>query len=147
MESPNLSKGALEVLEDNGYSYRCKDGKIVIKKTAGIMGIIVLLFVTLFLSIPVFAAGLVYGLILIGAVVGGIFIRRMYFTDKMNLVIDLNNQTFSAMISTYHQEDQPLRMIERISMDSQFIDEYTTAARNSVEEHLVSIRIQLITKG
>ena len=54
--------------------------------------------------------------------------------------------TFTAIVGTYHQEDQPLTMISAITLHSQFVDEYTTAARNSVEEYLVSIRIQLITK-
>lgn len=146
MKSPNLSKGAIHFLEENGYSFRSKDGKIQFKRRIAFMGPIVLLFVTLFLSIPVFAAGAIYGIILIGSVVGAIVIRKIYFTQKSNLLIDLNNHTFTAIIGTYHQEDQSLKMISTITMESKFVDEYTTAARNSVEEHLISIKIQLITK-
>lgn len=61
-------------------------------------------------------------------------------------MIDLNQNTFTAIIGTYYQEDQPLKMISAITLQSTFVDEYTTAARNSVEEYLISIRIQLITK-
>ena len=146
MKSPNLSKEAIRFLEENGYSFRSKDGKIIFKRRVAYMGAIVLLFVTLFLSIPVFAAGAIYGIILIGGVVGAIVIRRVYFTPKSNLLIDLNANTFTAIIGTYHQEDQSLKMISTITMESKFIDEYTTAARNSVEEHLISIKVQLITK-
>ena len=110
------------------------------------MGAVVLIFVTLFLSIPVFSAGVIYGIILIGGVLGAILIARLYFAKKSSLSIDLNNNTFTAIVETYYQEDQPLSMISAITLQSKFIDEYTTAARNSIEEHLISIRIQLITK-
>ncbi|MEO9482863.1 MAG: hypothetical protein ABJG47_05430 [Ekhidna sp.] len=146
MKSPNLSKEAIHFLEENGYSFRFKDNKMTIKRRSGIMGPIVLLFVTLFLSIPVFSAGIIYGVLLIGGVLGAIMIRRIYFTKKSSLTIDLNAKTFTAIIDTYYQEDQSLKMISSITLQSKFVDEYTTAARNSVEEHLISIKIQLITK-
>ena len=49
-------------------------------------------------------------------------------------------------VGTYFQENQPLSMISTIVLHSQFVDEYVTAARNSVEEHLISIRVQLMNK-
>ncbi|WP_424962679.1 hypothetical protein [Ekhidna sp.] len=146
MKSPNLSRGAIDLLGENGYSFKSKDGKVTIKRRNSYMGAIVLLFVTLFLSIPVFSAGAIYGVILIGGVVGAIVIRKIFFAKRSSLSIDLTNNTFTAIVGTYYQEDQPLTMISAITLQSQFIDEYTTAARNSVEEYLVSIRIQLITK-
>ncbi|WP_425389687.1 hypothetical protein [Ekhidna sp.] len=146
MKSPNLSRKAIDLLEENSYSFKYKDGVITIKRKAGIMGALVLLFVTVFLAIPVFSAGAIYGVVLIGGVIGAIIIRRIYFSKKSSLAIDLNKNTFTAIIDTYHQEDQPLKMISSITLHSQFIDEYTTAARNSIEEHLISIRIQLINK-
>ncbi len=146
MISPNLSKEAVRFLEENGYSFRLKDNQIQFKRRIGYMGSIVLLFVTLFLSIPVFSVGVIYGIILIGGVIGAIMIRRIYFTKKSKLIIDLDANTFTAIIDTYYQEDQSLKMISTITMESKFIDEYTTAARNSVEEHLISIKVQLITK-
>lgn len=146
MKSPNLSRKAIDLLGENGYSFKSKDGKVTIKRRSSYMGALVLLFVTLFLSIPVFSAGTIYGVVLIGGVVGTIVIRRIYFTKKSSLTLDLNNKTFTAIIETYYQEDQPLTMISAITLQSKFVDEYTTAARNSVEEHLISIKIQLITK-
>lgn len=146
MKSPNLSKEAIRFLEENGYSFRVKDAKIIFKRRIAYMGAIVLLFVTLFLSIPVFATGTIYGVILIGGVLGAIMIRRIYFTKKSKLTLNLDENTFTAIIDTYHQEDQSLKMISTITMKSKFVDEYTTAARNSVEEHLISIKVQLITK-
>ena len=110
------------------------------------MGAIVLLFVTLFLSIPVFSAGVIYGIGLIAVVLGAIIIRKIYFAKRSSLIIDLDQKTFTAKVGTYYQEDQPLKMISAIKLSSKFVDEYTTAARNSVEEHLISIAIQLITK-
>ncbi|MEO9872425.1 hypothetical protein [Ekhidna sp.] len=146
MESSNLSKKAIHLLQENGYSFKKKDGRIAIKRTNSYMGAVVLLFVTLFLSIPVFSAGAIYGVILIAAVVGAIVIRKIFFTHRSSLLLDLNAKTFTAIVGTYHQEDQSLKMISAIKLNSKFIDEYTTAARNSVEEHLISITIQLITK-
>lgn len=146
MKSPNLSRNAIDVLEENGYSFRTKDSRILFKKRTGIMGAIVLLFITLFLAIPVFSIGIIYGIGLIGVVIGIILIRRIYFTQKSSLLIDFGEKTFTAIIGTYYQEDQPLKMISSISLQSKFVDEYTTAARNSVEEHLISIKMQLITK-
>lgn len=146
MKSPNLSKEAIHFLEENGYSFRLKDSKIVFKRRVGYMGAIVLLFVTLFLSIPLFSVGVIYGVLLFGGVLGAIMIRRIYFTKKSKLVIDLLEKTFTAIIDTYYQEDQSLKMISTITMESKFVDEYTTAARNSIEEYLISITIQLITK-
>ncbi|SNS46652.1 hypothetical protein SAMN05421640_0266 [Ekhidna lutea] len=146
MKSPNLSQRAIDLLGENGYSFKSRDGKIIIKHRTGIMGIVVLLFVTIFLSIPVFSAGVIYGVILIVGVIATIVIKRIFFSQKSSLTIDLENNTFTAIIGTYHQENQPLKMISTITLHSQFIDEYTTAARNSVEEYLISIRVQLITK-
>ena len=146
MKSPNLSKGALHLLEENGYSFKSKDGKVTIKHRSSIMGAVVLLFVTLFLSIPVFSAGTLYGIILIGGVLGAIMIRRIYFTKKSSLTIDLHANTFTAIVGTYYQEDQPLKMISAIRLNSRFVDEYTTAANNSVEEHQITIAVQLISK-
>ena len=146
MQPSNLSRKAVDLLGDNGYSFNSKDGKICIKRRSGFMGPVVLLFVTLFLSIPVFSAGTIYGLTLISVVVGAILIRRIYFAKKSSLEIDLNTKTFTAKVGTYFQENQPLGMISEISLNSKFIDEYTTAARNSVEEYLISIAIHLISK-
>ncbi len=146
MQSPNLSRKAIDLLGENGYSFKSKDGIISIKKRSGFMGAIVLLFVTLFLSIPVFSAGTIYGLVLIGVVVGTIVIRRIYFAKRSSLQINLNTQKFTAKVGTYFQEDQPLGMISEIVLNSKFVDEYTTAARNSVEEYLISISIHLISK-
>ncbi|WP_462253878.1 hypothetical protein [Ekhidna sp.] len=146
MKSPNLSKEAKSFLEENGYSFRFKDNQIQFKRRIGYMGSIVILFVTVFLSIPVFSAGVIYGAVLVGGVIGAILIRRIYFTKKSRLIIDLESNTFTAIIDTYYQEDQSLKMISTITMESKFVDEYTTAARNSVEEHLISIKVQLITK-
>lgn len=146
MKSPNLSKEAIHFLEENGYSFKSKDRKIIFKRRVAYMGAIVLLFVTLFLSIPVFAAGAIYGVVLIGSVLGAIMIRRIYFTKKSKLILDLESMTFTAIIDTYHQEDQSLKMVSTITLESKFVDEYTTAARNSVEEYLILIKIHLITK-
>lgn len=146
MKSPNLSQEAIDLLGENSYSFKSKEGKISIKRRSSYMGAIVLLFVTLFLSIPVFSAGVIYGVILIGGVLGAIIITKIYFSKKSSLTIDSNNNTFTAIVGTYYQEDQPLSMISAITLQSKFIDEYTTAARNSIEEYLISIRIQLITK-
>lgn len=133
-------------MEDNGYSFSSKEGIITIRKRSGIMGPIVLMVVTLFLSIPVFAAGIIYGVLLIGAVIGAITVQKIFFSDRSSLSIDANNKTFTAKVGTYFQEDQPLSMISTIRLSSKFVDEYTTAARNSVEEYQVSISVQLITK-
>ncbi|WP_370088425.1 hypothetical protein [Ekhidna sp.] len=146
MKSPNLSKGAVHLLEENGYSFKSKDGKVIIKHRSSYMGAVVLLFVTLFLSIPVFSAGTIYGIALIGIVLGTIIISKIYFAKRSSLTMDLNQNTFTAKVGTFYQEDQPLKMISEIKLSSKFVDEYTTAARNSVEEHLISISIQLITK-
>ena len=146
MKSPYLSQKAIDLLGENGYSFKSKDNQIIIKHRVGIMGAVVLLFVTVFLSIPLFAAGIVYGVGLIACVLGVLIIRRIFFSNKSSLTINLDHKTFTAIVGTYHQEDQPLKMISAITLQSTFVDEYTTAARNSVEEYLVSIRIQLITK-
>ncbi|GAB4237362.1 MAG: hypothetical protein Tsb0034_12430 [Ekhidna sp.] len=146
MKEHTLSQKANDFLEENGYHFKNENGIITIKHTSGIMGIVVLMIITLFLSIPLFSAGLVYGLGLIIGVAGFIFIKRIYFSKKSKLSIDLNKNTFTAIFGTYHQEDLPLTMISTITLHSQFVDKYVTAARNEVEEHLIAIKIQLITK-
>lgn len=134
------------MLEENSYHFKVKDNVICIKRSSGFMGIFVILFITLFLSIPVFSVGIVYGVGLIAVVVAYIIVKRLFFSKRSELIINKNNNTFSAIVDTYHQEGLPLSMISSILLHSQFIDEYTTAARNSIEEHLISIRIQLINK-
>ena len=146
MESQTLSKKALNVLEDNGYHFESKNNVITIKHSSGIMGIIVLLIITVFLSIPLFSAGAIYGIGLIAAVFAYIMIRRIYFSTKTKLAIDKNQNTFTAKVGTYFQEDQPLTMISSIVLHSQFVDKYVTAARNEIEEYHIEIKIQLITK-
>lgn len=146
MKNLTLSPKAIDVLEDNGYHFRSKDNVITIKRSSGIMGAMILLIITTFLSIPLFSAGAIYGFGLLIVVIGSILIRRIYFSSRSKLTIDKNKNTFTAKVGTYFQEDQPLTMISSIVLHSQFVDKYMTAARNEVEEHLVEIKIQLITK-
>lgn len=146
MNNHTLSQKAIDVLEENGYHFNVKGNSISFKYSSGIMGIFVALFITLFLSIPVFSAGIVYGIGLIILVVGLIVVKRIFFSKRAEFIIHKDLNTFTARVGTYHQENLPLTMISSILLHSQFIDEYTTAARNSIEEHLISIRIQLITK-
>ena len=146
MKKQSLSKKAVLILEENGYKLKWNESVISFKRSPGFMGAIVLLIIALFGSIPLFAAGIGFGLGLIALTLGGIFVRRMYFSDRSSFKVDTMQKTFTAKIGTYYQEDQPLSMISTIALHSQFIDEYVTAARNSVEEYLISIRIQLINK-
>ena len=146
MKDQILSKKALDVLEENGYHFKSIDNTFTIKRSQGIMGIVVLMIITIFLAIPVFAAGVAYGIGLIAIVAGFVFIRRVYFSKKSQLTIDKNKKTFTARVGTYYEEDQPLTMISSIVLHSQFVDKYVTATRNAVEEHLISIKIQLISK-
>ena len=133
-------------MAENGYKLKSNESSISFKRSPGVMGAIVIMIITLFASIPLFAAGLVFGIALIVGVLGAILIQRIYFSDQSSFKVNSHQNTFSAKIGTYYQEDQPLSMISTIVLHSQFIDEYVTAARNSVEEHLISIRIQLMNK-
>lgn len=146
MKDHTLSREAHDVLEDNGYHFKSEDNIITIKHSSGIMGVVVLLIITLFLSIPVFSAGAIYGIGLIVIVVGFVMIKRIYFSKRSKLIIDKNKNTFSAIVGTYHEDDLPLGMISSIVLHSQYVDKYVTAARNEVEEHLISIKINLQTK-
>ena len=146
METYSLSKKALDVLEDNGYHFRIKDNVMTVKHSSGVMGIIVLGIITLFLSIPLFSAGLIYGIGLFVLVIGYIVIRRVFFSSKSKLVIDKNDNTFTMKAGTYFEENQPLKMISSISLKSSFVDKYVTAARNEMEEHLIEIKVELISK-
>ncbi len=141
-----LSQEALDVLEENGYHFKSKGNVIDIKRAPGIMGAIIVMIIAIFASIPVFSLGAIYGVGFLLAVLAIIVVRRMYFSDTSKFLINQDKRTFSAKIGTYYEEDQPLSMISTIVLHSQFIDQYVTAARNSVEEHLISIRIQLMTK-
>ena len=146
MDSYSLSQKAIDVLEDNGYHFNSKNNIITIKHSSGIMGIIVLGIITAFVSIPLFAAGAVYGIGLFVVVVGYVMIRRVFFSSKSKLVINKVNDTFSMKAGTYFEEDQPLTMISAISLKSSFVDKYVTAARNEMEEHLIEIKVELISK-
>lgn len=146
MKKQPLSKDAIHLLAENGYKFKPNESGVSFKRSPGVMGAIVLMIITLFASIPFFAAGVIYGVGLIFIVIGGIVIRRIYFSDHSRFNVDNARNTFSAKIGTYFQDDQPLSMISTIVLHSQFVDEYVTAARNSVEEHLISIRIQLMNK-
>ena len=146
MKKQSLSKKAIGLLAENGYKFRFNETEVTFKRSPGIMGAIVIMIITLFASIPLFAVGIIYGIGLIVAVLGALIIRRVFFSDQSSFKVNTDTKTFSAKVGTYFQEDQPLTMISTIVLHSQFIDEYVTAARNSVEEHLISIRIQLMNK-
>ncbi|MEM6735211.1 MAG: hypothetical protein AAGC64_13200 [Bacteroidota bacterium] len=146
MKKYTLGKKALELLEENGYHLRSKENMVFIKRSPGIMGIIVIVIITLFLIIPFFSAGLGYGVGLIATVFGVVLANRLYFSDRSRFVLDNDKKTFSAKIGTYHQESQPLSMITSLILHSKFVDEYVSATRNSVEEYMISIQIQLINK-
>ncbi len=146
MKQQLLSQEALDVLEENGYRFKAKGSQVSIIRSPGVMGAIVVMIIALFASIPIFSLGAVYGVGFILAVLAVIILRRVYFSDRSNFLMNQESKTFSAKIGTYYEDDQPMTMISSIVLHSQFIDQYVTAARNSVEEHLISIRIQLITK-
>ena len=146
MANHSLSQKAIDVLEDNGYHFTSRSGIITIKHSAGIMGVVVLGIITLFLSIPLFSAGIVYGIGLFVIVIGYVVIRRVFFSSRSKLIINTKDNTFTMKAGTYFEEDQPLAMISAISLKSSFIDKYVTAARNEVEEHLIEINVELISK-
>lgn len=146
MPNQLLSRNAIDVLAENGYKFKISESVTSFKRSPGIMGAIVIMIITLFASIPLFASGIIYGIGLIASVLGAIIIYRIYFSDHSRFNVNNSQKTFSAKIGTYYQDDQPLTMISSIVLHSQFIDEYVTAAKNSVEEHLISIRIQLMNK-
>ena len=146
MKNAPVSRKTLDMLHDNGYSLKQKSGIITIKRSPDNMAIIVLIVIIAFASIPLFAAGIIYGIGLVAAVMGAVFIRRKFFSKKSSLVINLNKNTFTAIIDTIYIEDQPLKTIDTISVDTQFLGEYTSATRSHQEEHLISISMELITK-
>ena len=146
MQKQPLSRKAIDVLAENGYKFQSNQNGVTFKRSPGIMGAVVVMIITLFASIPLFAAGLIYGIGLIAGVLGALIIRGVYFSDRSSFKLNRAQNTFSAKVGTFHQDDKPLTMISTIVLHSQFIDEYVTAARNSVEEHLISIGIQLMNK-
>ena len=146
MSTSSLSKKALDVLEDNGYQFSSKGHIITIKHSSGIMGVVVLGIISLFVSIPLFSAGAAYGIGLFVLVIGFVVIRRVFFSSRSKLIINTKDNTFTMKAGTYFEENQPLTMISAISLKSSFIDKYVTAARNEVEEHLIEIKVELISK-
>ena len=146
MKNRPLSKSAREVLAENGYKFYSNETGVWFKRSPGVMGAIVIMIITFFVSLPFFSAGIPYGIGIIACVLAGIIIRRVYFSDKSSFRVNQLQKTFSAKVGTYFQENQPLSLISTIVLHSQFVDEYVTAARNSVEEHLISIRVQLMNK-
>lgn len=140
-----LSKKATRLLEDNGYKYKKRDSLIVFRKGSDYTSIIVVSIIILIISAPFFFFNTFLGLLTLALGVAGIVVRYKYYSKKMNFTVNLATQKFDFIDNSIELEQQSLSYASKIILHSKFVDEYASSFKSTSEEHLITIRIQLLS--
>ena len=142
---PLLSKKAIRVLEDNGYKYKQSDEFILFRKSTEYISIIVVSVIGLIIAFPLFIFNTFLGILTLLLVAAGIVFRYKYYSKKMVFSINLKTQKFNFLDHVIELENQSLSFASKIILHSRFKDEYTSAFKNTSEEHHITIGMELLS--
>lgn len=140
-----LSKKALNLLGDNGYKFKKTDDLIVFRRATEYTSIVVVSFILLIVSLPIFFFNAYLGWLTIAIGIIGLVVRFKYFTKKMNFTVNLKTQKFDFHDNTIELENQSLSYAAKILIHSKFVSEYTSSFKSTSEEHEISIIVQLLS--
>lgn len=148
MKDSPFSKKTRHMLEDNGYSFRKNESIYTFKHTSGAaLGVIVLagfvgLFNILFIIInPI--PGIIAFLMLIIATTT--VVKKL--VGKTLIQIDVKDKTFMVNTRVYSCNWSSIDSINEIMLKSKYVDEYASAFKNTSEEHLITIGLNLDAHG
>ncbi|MEQ9402287.1 MAG: hypothetical protein RIM99_01770 [Cyclobacteriaceae bacterium] len=140
-----ISKKARRLLEDNGYKFRQKENLIVFRRATDYIGAIIISIIIIIIATPFFMFNTFLGLLTLSIGFGGLYIRRKYYSKKMEFTVDLNTQKFDFFDNEIELENQSLSYASKIILHSKFVDEYSSSFKSTSEEHQITIRVELLS--
>lgn len=141
-----FSKKTRHMLEDNGYSYGHNASIYSFKHSSGTaIGVIVVAALVGFFNIVFIVMHPIPGIIAFGLLIVATITVLRKLVGKTLIMMDTKNKTFTINTPTYSQNWTSLNTILGITLKSKYVDEYTSAFKNTSEEHLVTIHLNLVS--
>lgn len=148
MKDTSLSKKAVRMLGDNGYSFK-QEGDIYTftHSSNAAIGVIVMaafvaLFNVLFIIInPI--PGTIAFILLIAATIT--VVKKL--VGKTLIEIDIKRKLLAISTRAYTCNWSSVNTVNEIILKSKYVDEYTSAFKNTSEEHMVTISLNLNAHG
>lgn len=142
---PLLSKQSIQLLKNNGYAYSQNGGTITFQKAFDYVSIIVVSILALLVAFPFFLFNTFLGALTIFIAIGGLILKYTRFSKKMKFILDIPTQKFHFLDHAISLENQSLSYASKIILNSKFKDEYSSAFKSTTEEHIITIRLEMIS--
>lgn len=141
MKSP-LSKEAVDLLYDNGYRINLSSSKITIKRPYNYIGAFIILFIFSMLALPLFDYSYWLGAMIFALLVVSIFLHRNLISKASSITINLENGKIT-IDSKNGKRWFTTWYIRNLFIKSNFKSEYTSSFKNTSQEFLVVVGVQL----
>ena len=135
----DLSKKAREVLRENDYHIQARAGEIMIRRKSFTRFFIILL--TSFLTLGMIVIGQLvplFGLILLILIWVIAFVQFRNTPKNTTSIINLGNNNFQ-----FQEHRYSVKHISTVNIMSELIDEYASAEKETNEEYLLSISLEI----
>jgi ABC-type protease/lipase transport system fused ATPase/permease subunit len=144
MKDSTFSKKTRHMLEDNGYSFRHNESIYTFKHSSGAaIGVIVVAAMVAIFNIVFIVIHPIPGLIAFGLLIVATITVVKKLVGKTLIMIDNKDKTFTINTPTYSRGRHAFETVLAITLKSKYVDEYTSAFKNTSEEHLVTIHLNL----
>jgi hypothetical protein len=144
MKDSTFSKKTHHMLEDNGYSYKYIESICQFNRSSsaaiGVIGVAAFIAVIIVLVIVLDP---LYGILAMLLLILGTFGIVKTLVNKPFLLINSDHKTFAIDLPEYNRGWNPVNKVASITLKSKFVSEYTSAFKETSEEHLVTIHLNL----
>ncbi len=142
MKNFTLSKAAIEMLEDSGYRVKVTDKLITFKKPYDYVGPAILFFLFALCALPLFGYSYWLGAGIFITLVLGVYLHRNLISKASTLKLftrdnklEFKNKDGKIWFSFWY--------VRNLYIRSKFKSEYTSAFKNTSQEFIVSIGVEL----
>jgi len=137
-----LSKKAVNLLEDNGYRVRITSDKVLIKRPYDYIAPIIIFILFAFVSIPLFSYSYWLGAMIFALLVVGMYLHRNLLSKASSLKIflkeskiELNNRKGKRWFSYWY--------VRNLFIRSNYSGSYASADKETNEEYKIEIGVEL----
>ncbi|MEM6642341.1 MAG: hypothetical protein AAF616_05135 [Bacteroidota bacterium] len=145
MKNYTLSQPAVAMLEDNGYKVRVSDKLIIIKKPYDFIAPGILFFLYAVVALPLFGFSYWLGAGVFILLVVGVFLHRNLLSKASTLKLytrdnklEINNKGGKIWFSFWY--------VRNLFIRSKFKSEYTSAFKETSQEFVVTLGVELRSK-
>jgi len=145
MKNYTLSKKAVEMLEDSGYRVKITDKLITFKKPYDYVGPAILFFLFALIALPLFGYNYWLGTGIFITLVLAVYLHRNLLSKASTLKLftrenklEFKNRDGKVWFSFWY--------VRNIYIRSKFKSEYSSAFKNTTQEFIVSLGVELRSK-